>query len=70
VERYGADLEGQPGEYEHQSEQCALAQSAAQRGRDPVKGDRPGEAIEQAHPEQQYPAGQRAEHEIFEARFG
>jgi hypothetical protein len=65
-----SDLERQAGEHEDDTEQRTVGQPAIERGADAGEAGRAGEAIGQAHGEQQDAAGERAEHEVLEASLG
>jgi len=70
VERHGGNLEGEPGEDEHQPEGDAGAVTVAHRSSDRLERDRAGEAVHKAHAVKQHAGGQSAEHEVLETRFG
>ena len=69
VERHGRDLEAEAGEQEHQAEDQPDAALLARLG-DAGEAHRAGEAVDQRGAVEQHARRQRAEHEIFQPRFG
>ena len=70
VERHGRDLEDEAGEHEDEAEhQPELPLRPRQRGGDGLEAGVAGVAVDQADAVEQDARRQRAEHEIFEARF-
>ena len=70
MERHRGDLEAEAGEQKHQAEDQPDAAHLPPTLRDAGEADRAGEAVDQRRAVEQHSRRQRAEHEIFQPRFG
>ncbi len=70
MERHRRDLEGEARQHEHQAEQQARAHARLHRDGHTGEAGRARKAIEQRNAVEQDARRQRAQHEIFETRFG
>ena len=68
VERHRGDLEGEAGEHEDEADDEAGRAAVGERRGDRLEAGVAGEAVDQRRAVEEHAGGERAEHEIFEAR--